>query len=72
MMKTKNDLDLLKKNLEELKPFRVIADNYDFGIFEYSKEDECYHQKETGWYKLDTNAMLRAIMDENYFIKVEM
>lgn len=64
--------NVLLENLKNKCDFKVIIEDYDFGIFEYSEKDECYHQKETGWYILSIDNIKRAIVDDNYFIKVEM
>ena len=64
--------NVLLENLKNKCDFKVIIEDYDFGVFEYCKEDECYHQKETGWYTLSIDSIKRAIVDDNYFIKVEM
>lgn len=71
-MKIKNDSELLKKNLEDLKPFKVYLDDKEDGIWKYSEDDGYYHQAETGWYRLSISDMLRAIVDESYFIKLEI
>ena len=81
MMKTNNDLELLKKHLQEKKNFKVYYDGDDLGIEynKYNEEDGYYH----GIFKdkngnehiigrLSIEDILRAIVDENYFIKVEI
>lgn len=72
VMKTKNDLDLLKKHLEEYKPFKVYFDGEGPEIWLYDENDGYYHQKDTGWYRLSISDMLRAIVDDEYFIKLEI
>lgn len=78
MKKIKNDSELLKKRLEKLEPFKLYFYNEkedtldDDGIYEYSEEDGCYHQKNTGWFSIDIKSMLRAIVDDDYFISLEV
>ncbi len=78
--RTKEDLDYCKKHLEERKPFKIYYDGDDLGILCdcYNKEDGYYHgilktEKRgtivSGRIKIET--ILRAIMDENYWIQVK-
>ena len=64
--------NLLLENLKNKNNFKVIIYNHDFGVFEYCEEDNCYHQKDTDWYTLSIDSIKRAIVDDNYFIKVDM
>ena len=65
--KTKEDLELDKKHLEERKPFKVIYDGEDFGIFKY---ENGRYQSELGF--IDLESMARCIQDDKYFIKLEI
>ena len=81
VMKTNNDLELLKKHLQEKKRFKIYYDGDDLGIDydEYDETDGYYH----GHFKdkngnehiigrLSIEDILRAIVDENYYIKVKI
>ena len=63
----KTDKDLAFKHLQEHKPFKVIYDGEDFGIFTY---ENGRYQGEIGY--IDIENMVRCIRDDNYFIKVEI
>lgn len=78
--KTNEDLEYSKKHLEERKPFKIYYDGDDLGILCdcYNKEDGYYHgilktEKRgtivSGRIKVET--ILRAIIDENYWIQVK-
>ena len=68
-MKIKNDLELLKKHLEERKDFKVVFDREDFGIYKYDEEKKRY-QGDIGYISL--SGMLQAIEDKTYHIKLEI
>ena len=61
-------LELLN-NLKERKPFHVIYDGDDFGIYEYNEEKERY-EGVIGHLKLKD--MLEIIKDKENFIKLEV
>ena len=63
----KIDKNLAFKHLMERKPFKVVYDGEDFGIFKF---ENGRYQGEIGY--IDLENMLRCIQDDNYFIKVEI
>ena len=63
----KIDKSLAFKNLVERKPFKVIYEGVDFGIFTY---ENGRYQGEIGY--IDLENMARCIQDDNYFIKLEI
>ena len=63
----KIDKSLAFKNLIERKPFKVIYDGEDFGIFKY---ENGRYQSELGF--IDLESMARCIQDDKYFIKLEI
>lgn len=79
--KTNEDLELLKKNLQDRKPFNILFDDETIGIeyIEFGNDDHCYHgvcHDSTGnkiyFGRITIEQILRAITDENYFIKVSI
>lgn len=70
MMKTKKDLEYLKKHLEDRKPFKIIYDGIDFGTYYYDNNE--FYVSEEFYGKINIKGMLQAIVDENYFIKLEI
>lgn len=61
-------LELLN-NLKERKPFHVIYDGDDFGIYKYNEEKERY-EGAIGHLKLKD--MLEIIKNKEHFIKLEV
>lgn len=79
--KTSEDLELLKKNLQDRKPFKILFedDTNDIEYIEFSNDDHCYHgvcYDNTGNKiyigRITIEQILRAITDKNYFIKVSI
>ena len=77
---TKEDLELNKKHLEERKPFKIYYEGDDLGIECdcYNSKDGYYHgikKNNNGeyevWGRIDIQTILRAIVDENFWIKVK-
>lgn len=68
-MKIRNDSELLKQHLELRQDFKIIYDGEDFGIYKYNQEKNVY-QGLVGY--LSIESMLLAIIDEEYFIKLEI
>jgi len=58
----------IKEDLELHKPFKVIYDGEDFGIYKYNPNKNWY-EGVIGHIPMDK--MLQAIVDQNYFIKLE-
>lgn len=59
----------LLNNLKERKPFHVIYDGDDFGIYNFNKEKQRY---EGIIGHIDLKAMVGIIKDKNSFIKLEV
>lgn len=79
--KINEDLELLKKNLQDRKPFKILFEDDTNGIefIEFNNEDHCYHgvcYDNTGNKiyigRITIEQVLRAITDEKYFIKVSI
>ena len=66
-------MELIKKTLKERKPFKVIYDGDDDGIY-YFDENKNRYQGEFGY--LDIEAMVEIIkhmeLNDNYFIQLEL
>ena len=67
-MKSETNTNLIK-HLNERKDFKVIFDGEDFGIYKYDKDKDRY-QGMFGYVKIP--AMIQAIEDETYHIKLEI
>ena len=64
---TKN-VDKLVYDLKERKPFRIIYDGLDYGIYKFNESKN--------WYEgiighIDLENMYRAIKDNTYFIQAD-
>lgn len=68
-MKIEEDLGLIKKHLEEKKDFILIYDGEDFGTYSYNEASKRYEGK-IGY--IDLKSMLKAIIDDAYFIKLKI
>ena len=60
---------ILIKHLNEKKDFKVIYDGDDFGRYKYDSNRNAY-VGEIG--NITMEAMIRAIEDKDYFIKLEI
>jgi hypothetical protein len=67
-MKSEKSTTLIK-HLKEKKDFKVFFDGEYEDVYKFNKEKNRYQSK-YGFITLD--AMIRAIEDENYFIKLEI
>ena len=79
--KTNEDLELLKKHLQNRKAFKIYFDNDTNGIdhIEFDNDDYCYHgvcYDNSGNKilvgRITIEQVLRAITDDKYFIKVDV
>ena len=59
----------LMNNLKERKPFHVIYDGDDFGIYEYNNETKRY---EGAIGHIGLKEILEIIKDKEHFIKLEV
>ena len=59
----------LMNNLKERKPFHVIYDGDDYGIYKYNNEKNRY---EGVIGHIDLKDMLKIIKDKEHFIKLEV
>lgn len=59
----------LMNNLKERRPFNVIYDGDDFGIYEYNNETKRY---EGTIGHIGLKEMLEIIKDKEHFIKLEV
>lgn len=67
-MKSERNTTLIK-HLNKKRDFKVIYDGDDFGIYKYDSNRNAY-VGEIGHIPME--AMIRAIEDEEYFIKLEI
>ena len=67
--KIESNMDLKLQNFNEKKPFNLIYDGDNWGIYEFNEEKQKY---EGFMGSFENETIIRAIKDSNYFIKVEL